>query len=117
MKQRHNLTLNDENMESPKVKKNEGDLSSWSSWSALKENRRKGMAFGHRLSASVDSIPYMDFLSSMGSLNNFPNGKKHVYFTNEIVIMSLNSQKIFRIYNLQIETESDTHAQTYVTSC
>lgn len=55
------------------------DLSSWSSWSALKENRtrnrkRVAVALAVRLSASVDSIPYMDndFLSSMGSLNNFP---------------------------------------------
>lgn len=48
-----------------------GTAAVWSSWSALKAARRRHPV---RLSASVDSIPYMDndFFSSIGSLSNYP---------------------------------------------
>lgn len=48
-----------------------GPSTGWNSWSALKAARRRHPV---RLSASVDSIPYMDndFFSSIGSLSNYP---------------------------------------------
>ncbi|ODM91707.1 hypothetical protein Ocin01_14974 [Orchesella cincta] len=52
-----------------------GSSIGWNSWSALKAARRRHPV---RLSASVDSIPYMDndFFSSIGSLSNYPGNSK-----------------------------------------